>query len=113
MQIYIDLLCIAAAVVFIVDVSGWTDTLLGALSKFTKKHGAGPVRSFKPLTCSLCMTWWCCLAYALLTRTFSLPVLAYIAGLATLSKTIYGVFIFIRELTSTAIGKLTERWTRY
>lgn len=109
MSIYIELLLVAVVVIFIVDISGWTDTWLGWLSKFTTKYGRGPVRDLPPFTCSLCMTWWCCLAWLLIRGQFTLPLVAYSAGLATFSNTIQNLCISIREVLNKLL-LLVERW---
>ncbi len=93
MKPYTDLLILALVVIFIVDLSGFTDSWLGALSKWL----GHTVREFKPFTCSLCMTWWTGLAYALITGNFNIPVIGYVALLAFLSFPLSQVLIFIRE----------------
>lgn len=108
MNIYTDLFLIAAVVVYIVDVSGWTQTWLGWLSRFTKRHGYPEVKSLPPFSCSKCMTWWVCLFYALAQGALSLPVVAYIALLSLLSVTLCQLFIFIRETLTNAIAKFNE-----
>jgi hypothetical protein len=110
MSIYLSLLLLACLVVWVVDCSGFTDTLLGWASKFTARYGYGPVRSLRPFTCSLCATWWSGIVYALAVGQFSLPVLVYIAALAGFSKTLAKVFIFITEGADCLLGKLMERW---
>ncbi len=109
MSIYPQLLLLWAVVVFIVDLSGWTQTWLGWLSKFTARFGYPEVKELRPFSCSLCMTWWCGLAYAWLQDQFTLPVIAYIAGLSFLSITLRELFIFISETLTNAIAKL-NRW---
>lgn len=113
MNIYAELLLVAVVVVYVVDVSGATETLLGLLSRFTRRYGYPPVRSFRPFTCSLCMVWWCCLLWALIRSQLTLPTVAASALLSNLSKTLCGIFIFIRESTAQAVGKLTDLCTRY
>lgn len=108
MSIYIELLLVAAIVVYIVDISGWTDTWLGWLSKFTTRHGYPSVKSFRPFSCSKCMVWWCALLWAWLQGEFTLPVVAFSAGLSLLSITISQLFIFIRETLTNAIANLNE-----
>lgn len=93
MKPYIDLLFLAVIVVFIVDISGFTDSWLDALSKWIGHRVTG----VKPFSCSLCMTWWSGIVYALATRNFTLPVIAYVALMAFLSLPISEVLIFIRE----------------
>ncbi len=109
MSIYIELLLVAAVVVFIVDLSGWTDTWLGWLSRFTTRRGYPPVRQLQPFSCSLCMSWWTGIAWAIYCGQLTLPVLAYIAGLSFFSITLRELFILIREVSTTALAKL-NRW---
>lgn len=91
--IYTDLLLLTLVVVWIVDLSGWTDTWLGWLSRWLGRS----VRELKPFSCSLCMTWWTGIVYALCQRCLTIPLLAYIALLAFLSFPLSEFFIFIRE----------------
>lgn len=109
MSIYIELLLVAAVVVYIVDLSGFTDTWLKALSRFTTRRGYPAVKELRPFSCSLCLVWWIGILYALLRKNFTLPVLAYIAGLSFLSITLRELFIFIRETLTNAIAKF-DRW---
>lgn len=109
MSIYTQLLLLACIVVYIVDLSGFTDTWLRALSRLTARHGYPPVRSLRPFSCSLCMVWWTGLALALLEGELTLPVLAAIAALSFLSITLSQLFIFIRETITNAIAKV-DRW---
>ena len=110
MSIYINLLLLAAIVTWVVDCSGFTDTLLDLASAFTRKFGYPPVKSLRPFTCSLCATWWSTIIYALIAGQFSLPIIAYCAALAGLSKTLAKFFIFITESLDLVIGKLMDRW---
>lgn len=109
MSIYISLALLWAVVVYVVDLSGWTDWWLGRLSRFTARHGYPPVKELRPFSCSLCLTWWIGIIYALLRKEFTLPVLAYVAGLSFLSITLRELFILIRETLTTALAKL-NRW---
>lgn len=108
MSIYLSLLLLACVVVYVVDLSGWTDTWLKALSRFTTRRGYPAVKELRPFSCSLCMVWWICLLYALLRKNFTLPVVAYIAGLSFLSITLRELFIFIRETLTNAIANLNK-----
>lgn len=109
MNPYIDLLLITCIVVFIVDLSGFTQTWLGWLSRFTARYGYPPVQELRPFSCSLCMTWWTGLAYALITHTLSIAIVAYIAALSFSSITLTQLFIFIRETMLTCIRKI-DTW---
>ena len=94
MNPWTDLLFLTFVVVYIVDVSGWTDTWLGWLSRWL----GHTVTSLKPFSCSLCMTWWSGILYLLITGRFCLPLLAYVAALSWLSFTLSEVLIFIQEI---------------
>lgn len=94
MKTYIDLLLITAITIYIVDLSGFTESWRSALTRMLKAKDLKPVR---PFDCSLCMTWWVCIIYAICTESFSLPILAYIALLSFLSLPLGQLFIFIRE----------------
>jgi len=94
MNPWTDLLFLTLVVVFVVDLSGWTDTWLRWFSRWLGRT----VREFKPFTCSLCMTWWSGLAYLLITGRFCLPLVAYVALMAFISFPISQFLIFIREL---------------
>lgn len=82
MTIYTDILCLAAVVVFIVDLSGWTSTWKGWLATWLGVK----VGSCRPFDCSLCMTHHVCLLYAIIAGQFSLAVWAFICLVAALTK---------------------------
>jgi hypothetical protein len=105
MTIYIDLLFIAAITIYIVDLSGFTESWRSALIRLLKAKELRPIR---PFDCSLCMTWWVCIIYALCSGSFSLPVLAYIAALSFLSIPLGQLFIFIREGMSFLLNKMMQ-----
>ena len=108
MSIYAELPLVAAIVVFIVDLSGFTDSWRGALQRWLHIKALGPV---KPFDCSLCMTWWTTLAYALITGNLSLPVVAYCAALAALSNTFALLMGFILNALNSAINYVTDKIT--
>ena len=94
MKPYIDILILSLVVIFIVDVSGFTDSWMSALSRWLNRQ----IKPVKPFACSLCMTWWTGLAYAIITGNLTIPVIGYTALLAYLSFPISQLMIFIREL---------------
>jgi hypothetical protein len=91
---YIELLLVAAIIIYIVDLSGFTQSWRSALTKALKAKDLKPI---KPFDCGQCMTWWTCIIYSLCTDIFSLPILAYIAALSFLSIPLGQILIFIRE----------------
>ena len=111
MSIYVELLLLAAVVVFIVDFSGWKETVLKVATRWVRRHGRlEPVTSLKPFTCSLCSVWWCCLAWSLIRGEFSLGTVAASAGLAAFSITIYKVLIVLKEWSLWLLEKISPKW---
>ena len=110
MNIYIELLLLACVVVYIVDLSGWTETWLGWLSRFTRRYGYGDVKRLRPFSCGQCMVWWCGLAWCLFRSHLDLALVAYVAGLAFCSITLSQVFIFLREGLLWLLSKMNGLW---
>lgn len=94
MSIYAELPLVAVVVVFIVDLSGFTDSWRTALARFLRVTAIRPLR---PFDCSLCMTWWCCLAWAAIRGGLSLLTVTESALLAFASVPINSILIFIHE----------------
>lgn len=103
MGAYLDLLLVAAITIYIVDLSGFTQSWRAALAKWLKVRELKPL---KPFDCGQCMTWWVCIIYALSIGEFSLPVLAYTALLSFLSLPIGQLFISIREGMTFLLNKM-------
>lgn len=104
MSIYLQLPIIAFIVVFIVDISGFTDAWRDGLARALKVQ---ELRPLKPFDCSLCMTWWVCLLYPVFTGDFCLLTIAEAAGLSFLSRTIYAFLLFISESLQWLFNKIT------
>ena len=105
MEKYINLLLIAAITIYIVDLSGFTQSWRAALARWLKVKELKPL---KPFDCGQCMTWWVCIIYALCVGEFSLQILAYTALLSFLSLPIGQLFISIREGILVAINKFMK-----
>lgn len=105
MQTIFDLILIALVVIYIVDLSGFSDTLLTFVSTWKGRR----VTELKPFTCSLCMVWWVCLAYLLMSAKSSLPMVAVSALLSFLSAPIGQLLFLIREAFNSIINKIANR----
>ena len=104
MKIYIDLLMVAVITIYIVDLSGFTETLLKVISAYKGRK----ITELKPFSCSLCMVWWVCLAFLLMSAKLSLPMVAFIALLSFLSAPIGQFLVFLREGLNKVINKLMD-----
>lgn len=106
MKTIIDLLLVALVTIYIVDLSGFTDTFLDFVSGLLNKK----VTQLKPFTCSLCMVWWVCIVYLIVVGRFTLSLVAFSALLSFLSTPLAQLLIFVRESVLGIANKLLELW---
>lgn len=105
MDLFVDLLLVAVIAIYIVDVSGFTESWRTALAR-SLKISESSMRPLKPFDCGKCMTWWVCIIYAICVGQFSLGTIAFAALLSHLSNPIGEGLIFIREWMTWIINKL-------
>lgn len=106
MRIYLDLLLVALVTIYIVDISGFTESWRFILAGMLH---LGRLKPLPPFDCGKCMTWWVCLIYALCVGRLSLGTIAYTALLSHLSIPIGALLIFIREWITRLITKAMPR----
>ena len=104
MKAIIDLILVALVTIYIVDLSGFTETWLSFLSHYKGRK----ITELKPFSCSLCMVWWVCLIYAAIVGNLTIPVVALIALLSLLSVTCGQLLMLIREAIFKVINKLMD-----
>ena len=104
MKAIIDIILVALVTIYIVDLSGFTETLLKVISAYKGRK----ITELKPLTCSLCMVWWVCLIYAVIVGNLTIPIVALIALLSLLSVPFGQLLILIREAFLKVITKLMD-----
>lgn len=102
MTMYADMVLICAVTVFVVDISGWTESWKAALGRWLHIR-VGRVR---PFDCSLCMTWWLCLLYLLCAGGISFPSVAFSALLAALSRVVAQLYRLLVYALETAVSAL-------
>ena len=97
-MLLIDLICLQVIMVYIIDLSGVTNSLKMLISSLLTK---GKIKStnfsLKPFTCSLCMTWWAGLFYLFYTHQFSLPTLLLVSMLSYLTTPTKDLLLNIRD----------------
>ena len=104
MKAIIDIILVALVTIYIVDLSGFTETLLKVLSAYKGRK----ITELKPFTFSLCMVWWVCLIYAVIVGNLTIPVVALTALLSLLSVPFGQLLILIREAFLKVINKLMD-----
>lgn len=107
-MIYAQLATLAVIVVYIVGVSGFTQSWRGWLQRHALPPGRtlGPV---KPFDCPACMTWWSCLIYAACARQLTLWTVAAAAALSLLSIPIQELLLLIREGITALLRKIWNK----
>ena len=104
MNAIIDLILVALVTIYIVDLSGFTETWLSFLSYYKGRK----ITELKPFSCSLCMVWWVCLIYAAIVGNLTIPVVALIALISFLSIPCGQLLMLIREAILKVINKLMD-----
>lgn len=110
-----DLALIMAVVTFGIDCTDIIASLEDALARWLHRP-AGTVHIKKPFSCSLCSTWWCCLAYCAITGNLTLEAVALSALMAHLSKPA-GLFLnWTRDALAALVGwlngKIDNLWNK-
>ena len=97
---------ISATVVYIVDLSGFTESWRDALARWLR---VGTLRPLPPFDCGQCMSWWVCLIYALCSGEFSLGTMAWSALLAFMSTVTSSLLLLARDIVISLINRLEDR----
>lgn len=108
MGIYGEILLVSAVTVYIVDLSGFTESWRSALARWLKISPSA-MRPLHPFDCGQCMSWWVCLIYALCCERFSLGIVAWSAFLAFMSTVTGQLLQLIREIMTFLINRIYER----
>lgn len=102
----INLFILTCIIVFVVDLSGFVDEMVKRLYyKYIKVgdyHTLIP--KLKPLTCSLCLSFWVGIIYLLITSQFNLLMIGYVCLLAFLSPVIGDILVMIKDLINKVIN---------
>lgn len=98
----LNLFLLMVIIVFIIDLSGVITEVENKLSKWLKVKSHIP----KPWSCSLCLTWWVGLTYLIITSTFTIPMITYVALLSFMTNPMYNILLFIRDLLNHIVDLL-------
>lgn len=102
----INLFILTCIIVFIIDLSGFVDEMVKRLYyKYIKVgdyHTLIP--KLKPLTCSLCLSFWAGIVYLLITSQFTVLMLGYVCLLAFLTPIIGDILVMIKDVINKIIN---------
>ena len=105
MNIYATLALVALTVIYVVDLSGFTESWRRALKRAL---GLRTLRRLPPFDCGKCATFWAVLLWGLLRCGLPLlPALAYACAASLLSQSFCAAMIFISEAINKIFDKIT------
>ena len=104
MNVYLDQLILSAAVVYIVDVSGFSESWRALLARWLH---VTDLRPLPPFDCGKCAAFWAAIILAACRGELSLLTFASSAALSLLSKSFSALMIFISETIEAILDKLT------
>lgn len=107
----LDLIFIQMILVFIIDLSGFADTMKSKLSSLLTQ---GKIKSFdyriRPFDCSLCMNFWCGLIYLLIVHQFTIPLIAFVCLLSVTTTLTKDTFYTLNDLFIRLLKKIDKIW---
>lgn len=115
-MIDVYLLLIALMVVYVYDMTDFSQSMLRILWRYAYKNKPFPEDLrwtdihplLKPLECSMCACWWITLIVSICCGWWSLPIMAYCMFLSYLTPVLNNILEFIRDFIIKAINALAD-----
>lgn len=111
-MIITEILLIAAIVVFVVDLSGFTESWRRPLSEWLRRKTSYTIKHFPPFDCSLCLTFWAGLIWIAVRGAFTLPNVAFVCLAAYLTIPIGTTLAALRELLLAVVNWIKSKIDR-
>ena len=107
----LNLIFIQLIVVFIIDLSGFVDTMKSKISSLLTR---GRIKSLdyriRPFDCSLCMTFWSGLIYLFIVDRFTLSLIAFVCLLSITTTLTKDTFYTLYDLFIRLLKKIDDIW---
>lgn len=107
MSIYATLALLSATAVYIVDLSGFTESWRGLLARMLGIP-ANVLRDLPPFDCGKCSSFWLTIIWALISGEMSVTMFAYCSLLAYLAPVTERTLRLVRGALLSLIDKLNE-----
>jgi len=108
MTTFLNLLLITTIVCFIVDLSGFVNSIKRLFLRKMKINADPSTLNWKPFDCSLCMSWWLGLIYLIIFNQFTLLNLMIVSLLSFFSSNISGFLLLIKDFLATIETKISK-----
>lgn len=109
----LDLLYISIILVFILDISGFTNSLKNGIAIYMSRKTQIDISpddiKLPYITCSLCSIWWTGIIYLIFTNNISLYGLALVAIYSMMSSVIMNTMQLLIDLLNYLISKIYKK----
>lgn len=112
-MIYLNILFISLIIVFVLDLTDFWENISKGISYVITKGKVVKPFNLKPLSCSLCMSFWCNLIYVLIAGAFSIPMLGYILLMSYLTPVYADAMRLIRDFILKVIDEIRMYFQLY
>ena len=105
----LNLLLLQLIIVFIIDISGFVDTMKTKLAKLlTKGKFKSSDYRLRPFDCSLCAMFWTGLIFLLITHQFTLPYIAFVCLLSATTTITKDIYFTVVDVVIKILQKINE-----
>lgn len=98
-MIYLYILLIAICCVIVVDLTDFVDFIKMKIWNWVF-DGNKPYKDFlfKPMDCSLCLTFWTSLLYLIITKSLSIPLFTFILFIAFITPILKDTLLLLKDI---------------
>lgn len=106
---YLNLFLISVCWVIILDLSGFREEMLKILGKILGiPQNLSQNLSLKPITCSLCMTWWTGLGYLVVVHKISFLTITITLLFALFTQQVKDLLYLVQDLITKLFNKISK-----
>ena len=102
----LDMLLIAVCCVIVIDITGFPDAVTSMIKRWMTDGKLSEPFELKPFTCSLCSSWWLCLAWCILTHNVTLLAVTTALLVAVSTPVINAAIRALLDLAMALINKI-------
>lgn len=105
----LDILLIDVIVCFIVDISGFVDTIKRTIWKWLRKDKPYQEYRLKPFDCSLCLCFWSGLIWLLIQGNISIGSVALVCMFSLIAEQISNILKLIKHSLQLLLDKIITK----
>lgn len=105
----LNCLLITIFFVIVIDQLHFVDEITEIISGWMTNGLIKKPMNIKPISCSVCMSWWVNLAYIIIVGHCTIPMILYIVGLSWCTPIINSLLSFVRNAVIKLINTVSEK----